>query len=79
MHWRLNMKMVCLILLEPYKLCESVIADIRDKEQFTKRNHSFQPDFIFHLAAQPLVRRSYEIPAETFEVNVVGTAICWKQ
>ncbi len=35
---------------------------------------AFQPDFIFHLAAQPLVRRSYEIPAETFEVNAVGTA-----
>ena len=35
---------------------------------------SFQPDFVFHLAAQPLVRLSYEIPAETFEVNAIGTA-----
>jgi CDP-glucose 4,6-dehydratase len=35
---------------------------------------SFQPDVIFHLAAQPLVRRSYRIPAETFDVNVTGTA-----
>ena len=35
---------------------------------------AFQPDFVFHLAAQPLVRLSYKIPAETFEVNVVGTA-----
>jgi len=34
----------------------------------------FKPDFVFHLAAQPLVRRSYEIPAYTFEVNAIGTA-----
>src|SRR5699024_9394519 len=32
------------------------------------------PDLIFHLAAQPLVRRSYQIPAETFDINVTGTA-----
>lgn len=53
---------------------ESVIADIRDRERLKREILSFQPDFIFHLAAQPLVLRSYEIPAETFEVNVVGTA-----
>ncbi|TXI35142.1 MAG: CDP-glucose 4,6-dehydratase [Niabella sp.] len=52
----------------------SVIADIRDKEKLQRELLSFQPDYIFHLAAQPLVRRSYEIPAETFEVNVIGTA-----
>ncbi len=45
-----------------------------NKEKLEKEIVSFQPDFIFHLAAQPLVRRSYKIPAETFEVNVVGTA-----
>ncbi|MGN6400395.1 MAG: CDP-glucose 4,6-dehydratase [Flavisolibacter sp.] len=53
---------------------ESVIADIRDKEKLQKEILDFQPDFIFHLAAQPLVRLSYVIPAETFDVNVVGTA-----
>src|SRR5205085_8138629 len=53
---------------------ESVIADIRDKERLGNEIRSFQPDIIFHLAAQPLVRRSYQIPAETFDVNVVGTA-----
>jgi CDP-glucose 4,6-dehydratase len=53
---------------------ESVIADIRNKKKLEDEILSFQPDFIFHLAAQPLVRRSYEIPAETFEVNAVGTA-----
>jgi len=52
----------------------SVIADIRDKERLQNEIESFQPDYIFHLAAQPLVRRSYEIPAETFDVNVTGTA-----
>jgi CDP-glucose 4,6-dehydratase len=55
-------------------MLESVIADIRDKERMTDELLNFQPDYIFHLAAQPLVRYSYEIPAETFEVNVVGTA-----
>lgn len=53
---------------------ETVIADIRDKARLQKEINAFQPDFVFHLAAQPLVRRSYEIPAETFEVNVIGTA-----
>lgn len=61
-------------LFIPYKLSESIIADIRDKERLRSEILSFEPDYIFHLAAQPLVLRSYEIPAETFDVNVVGTA-----
>jgi CDP-glucose 4,6-dehydratase len=56
------------------ELCESVIADIRNKERLEKEILSFEPDFIFHLAAQPLVRLSYEFPAYTFEVNAQGTA-----
>jgi CDP-glucose 4,6-dehydratase len=55
-------------------ICNSVIADLRDKKSLEDELVSFQPDFVFHLAAQPLVRLSYEIPAETFEVNVIGTA-----
>lgn len=55
-------------------VAENIIADIRDKKKLQDEIFSFQPDFIFHLAAQPLVRRSYQIPSETFEVNVVGTA-----
>jgi CDP-glucose 4,6-dehydratase len=55
-------------------LCQSVIADIRDKERIKQEILDFQPDFIFHLAAQPLVRLSYDIPVETFEVNAIGTA-----
>jgi len=55
-------------------MCDSVIADIRDKERIKATVIDFQPDFIFHLAAQPLVRRSYEMPLYTFEVNINGTA-----
>lgn len=61
-------------LLSPNQISESIIADIRDKEKLQREIIDFQPDFIFHLAAQPLVRRSYEAPSETFEINVVGTA-----
>ncbi len=61
-------------LLEPLHVVQSVIADIRDKNRLKQEVLDFKPDFIFHLAAQSLVRRSYIIPAETFEVNVLGTA-----
>ena len=61
-------------LINGNALCESVIADVRDKERLAKEILSFKPDFIFHLAAQPLVRRSYEQPLYTLEVNVMGTA-----
>ena len=53
---------------------ESVLADIRDKKRLSREIEAFRPDFIFHLAAQALVRQSYHIPAETFDVNVMGTA-----
>jgi CDP-glucose 4,6-dehydratase len=56
------------------KLSQSVIADIRDRERLKLEVKTFQPDFVFHLAAQPLVRLSYQIPSETFEVNAIGTA-----
>ncbi len=55
-------------------LCESVISDLRDRVAIKKVVLDFQPDFIFHMAAQPLVRLSYELPSETFEVNAIGTA-----
>ena len=61
-------------LIEGEKLCQSIIADLKDKKRLESEIVAFQPDFIFHLAAQPLVRLSYEIPSETFEVNVIGTA-----
>lgn len=61
-------------LIKGDTLCTSVLADLRNKQQLEEEITNFQPDFVFHLAAQPLVRLSYEIPAETFEVNIMGTA-----
>lgn len=53
---------------------ESSYIDIRDPEKLNEyfKIHSF--DGVFHLAAQPLVIRSYSEPVETFETNVIGTA-----
>lgn len=50
-----------------------VRGDIMDKEKLDETILKYQPDIIFHLAAQPLVRLSYEKPIETWEVNVIGT------
>lgn len=61
-------------IIDGDKICDSVIADLRNRDELIRSVLDFQPDFIFHLAAQPLVRLSYEIPAETFEVNAIGTA-----
>lgn len=55
-------------------MCESVTGDIMDYPHLEKELLEFEPDFIFHLAAQPLVRLSYEKPLETFSVNSIGTA-----
>jgi CDP-glucose 4,6-dehydratase len=48
-------------------------ADIRNGEEIKKIFDEYQPEIIFHLAAQPLVRLSYDIPVETYQVNVMGT------
>lgn len=61
-------------LIKGNEICNSIIGDIRNKQKLTNEILNFQPDFVFHLAAQPLVRLSYEIPSETFEVNAIGTA-----
>ncbi|MGH2552279.1 MAG: CDP-glucose 4,6-dehydratase [Chitinophagaceae bacterium] len=61
-------------LLKADAWCESHIADIRDAEKVKKVIDDFQPDFIFHLAAQSLVRVSYDQPLYTFETNLLGTA-----
>lgn len=48
-------------------------ADIRDGVSLERALRASDADFVFHLAAQPLVRDSYGAPAETFETNVMGT------
>ncbi|MBB6624104.1 CDP-glucose 4,6-dehydratase [Clostridium gasigenes] len=48
-------------------------GDLRDSEKLEKVFDEYKPEFVFHLAAQPLVRLSYDIPKETYEVNVMGT------
>jgi CDP-glucose 4,6-dehydratase len=55
-------------------LVRHVEADIRDALRLRKAVAEAAPDIVFHLAAQPLVRRSYEFPLETVETNIVGTA-----
>lgn len=75
---------VCGVSLPPeYDNSHSMLLDFLDRTHFIHiskdgdRLHdlfaSFQPEIVFHLAAQPLVRRSYEMPVDTFETNVLGT------
>jgi CDP-glucose 4,6-dehydratase len=52
----------------------SEFGDIRDYGKVEALVRRFQPELILHLAAQPLVRRSYREPVSTFAVNVLGTA-----
>lgn len=55
-------------------LCDSHICDIRDASKLAPLIHSAQPEIVFHLAAQALVRESYREPVATFATNVMGTA-----
>lgn len=74
------------ISLEPYtekdnfvltnigkKIKADLRGDIRDLNFLKEVFAEYQPEIIFHLAAQPLVRLSYDIPIDTYEVNVMGT------
>lgn len=56
------------------KRMRHVVGDIRDLAAVQKVVADVCPDFVFHLAAQPLVRLSYEQPVETYATNVMGTA-----
>ena len=53
--------------------CLSLYADIRDEKTLVRTMREFQPDFVFHLAAQAIVKKGYDFPSETFAVNVQGT------
>lgn len=54
--------------------CRHHVADIRDRDAVARIIADARPEIILHLAAQPLVRRSYADPIETFSTNVLGTA-----
>ncbi|TCM21357.1 CDP-glucose 4,6-dehydratase [Novosphingobium sp. PhB165] len=57
------------------ELVDHRIADIRDARAYGEACKGLEPDLVFHLAAQALVRPSYADPVETFATNVTGTAI----
>lgn len=59
--------------LAPLKI-HSEIADIRDYKRMLHSFSTVRPDIVFHLAAQPYVRRSYTYPIETMNTNIMGTA-----
>ena len=52
---------------------QSVIGDVRDEAQVRQAIADFQPEILIHMAAQPLVRHSYEQPVLTYATNVMGT------
>lgn len=54
-------------------LATSTIADIRDANNLTKAIRIAQPEIVFHMAAQSLVRHSYNEPVDTYAINVMGT------
>lgn len=61
-------------LLELNKYVDSYIGDIRNFANLKQKFDEAQPEIVFHLAAQPIVRDSYIDPLNTYETNVMGTA-----
>lgn len=61
-------------LISGDRLCTSIIGDLRNPTLLEAEILEFQPDYIFHFAAQALVRPSYDQPCETFDINAMGTA-----
>ena len=51
----------------------SIKQDIRNLKKLEKIFQKYQPDFVFHLAAQALVQKSYKDPVTTFNTNTIGT------
>lgn len=60
-------------ILDLDKRMTSIIADIRDENKINEVFENHKPDIVFHLAAQPLVRKSYKEPPKTYETNIMGT------
>ena len=56
------------------KVSSGVVGDTRDLENLSKAIKDVRPSAVIHLAAQPLVLKSYQEPLETFQTNCIGTA-----
>ncbi len=52
---------------------QHIVGDVRRREQVMRAMQKFRPEIVFHLAGQPLVRRSFDDPVRTFETNTLGT------
>lgn len=59
--------------LNIYKYCKNNFGNILDRKKLNEVFNEFQPEIVFHLAAQPIVRLSYKEPLMTYETNVIGT------
>ena len=55
------------------KIDAHIVGNIRDEQHLLSVFKKYEPEFVFHLAAQPLVRFSYKEPKVTYETNVMGT------
>ena len=60
-------------LAKIHKNVKNIIGDIRNKKELEKAFNAVNPEIVFHMAAQPLVLKSYQNPSYTYEVNVMGT------
>lgn len=60
-------------LIHGDQLCRSVIGDLGDREKLKQVVDECKPNFVIHMGAQSLVRRSYREPMETFQSNIIGT------
>jgi CDP-glucose 4,6-dehydratase len=60
-------------LCDVKNLITSITADVREQDKLYRALLHEEPDIVFHMAAQPLVRDSYLNPVETYEINVLGT------
>lgn len=60
-------------LLEPFAKHHSIMGDVRDRSAVRSAVDAARPTIVIHMAAQPLVRRSYREPLDTFATNVMGT------
>lgn len=59
-------------LIEIEKICKGNFCDVNNYENFYEIVKKFQPEIVFHLAAQPLVKLSYQDPVKTFQTNLMG-------